>query len=920
MHVPLTTYRIQFHKDFGFTQANVLVDYLHQLGIQAIYASPIFRAASGSTHGYNVADPNQLNPEIGTEAELNELFASLRRHQMGWLQDIVPNHMVYSTENPLLMDVLEKGYHSHYSRHFDIAWNHPSQSLKKRLLVPFLGVPYYEALYEGQLELIYDNGLFAVKYYDSVFPLKIESYPLLFNTEGIRFTDAQLEEIEAASRKLVEVFAGISVAEDRVAAMEGAKRALWKEYQEDAIFRKQVQKRLQAMNKDKEQLHEILTAQYYRLAFWKTANREINYRRFFNINELISIRVEDPAVLEHTHQLIFKLLKRAVVGGVRIDHIDGLNDPLTYLQELRKRATDDAYIVVEKILEPGEKLPAEWPIQGTSGYDFLAQLNGVLCDPARKDTFTQLYNRFTGLRTEFSDMLFDKKKLILDRLLAGDLERLLFQFRKLSQFVPEGADLLPADLRLTLTTALCFFPVYRTYINSETVTEHDRHYIEEALQKTAERLPEQKLTIKFLWRVLLLKFPRAIPTPRKRSWLRAIMKFQQVTGPLMAKGLEDTTFYVYNRLLSVNEVGGNPEAFGLTIEEFHRFNQEQLKQWPHKMNASATHDTKRGEEVRARLNVLSEIPEEWEAYIHQWHDINKALKQEAGGQALPDKNEEYFIYQTLLATWPFEDTITEDYPQRIEEYLLKAMREAKVHTDWIARNEDFEKALIAFTLRLLNSGHGFQKVFLPFKNKIAHWGIINSLSQVLLKIASPGVPDFYQGCELWDLSLVDPDNRRPVDYELRMKYLEEIKSVTGDNLATFIAGVLENKTDGRIKLFTIYQALQCRRQLAQVFQAGDYLPLQTTGKRQDNALVFGRIHDGKAVIMVVPRFPSQLVEQGQWPLGEEVWGRTALTLPESLAGYNWRNVFTGESVKASATLSLARVFKLFPVALLVSEA
>ncbi len=919
MQIPLTTYRIQFHKDFGFTQANAIVDYLHQLGIQVVYASPIFKAASGSTHGYNVADPNQLNPEIGTETELNELFASLRRNHMGWLQDIVPNHMVFSTENALLMDVLEKGYHSAYSRHFDIAWNHPSQSLRKRLLVPFLGVPYYEALQEGQLELVYENGALGVKYYDSVFPLKIESYPLLFNTEGFRFKDENdLHEVEDTNRRLVETFAGMVSAENRLAAMEGAKEALWQEYRENPVFRKHVQRRLRVLNKDKEQLHEILAAQYYRLAFWKTANREINYRRFFNINELISMRVEDPAVLEDSHQLIFTLLKRAVVGGVRIDHIDGLNDPLTYLQELRKKATDDAYIVVEKILEPGEALPADWPIQGTSGYDFLAQLNGVFCDPAREEDFSELYTRFTGFTTSFHELLFEKKKMILDRLLAGDLERLLFQFRRLSQFVPEGADLLPADLRLTLTTALCYFPVYRTYTNSETVSAPDRQYIEEALEKTAQKLPEQKLTIQFLRRMLLLEFPRTIPTPRKRSWLRAVMKFQQVTGPLMAKGLEDTTFYIFNRLLSTNEVGGNPEAFGLTVEGFHQFNREQQQQWPHKMNASATHDTKRGEDVRARLNVLSEIPEEWKACVNEWHKINQELKQEMDGQWWPDKNEEYFIYQTLLGTWPFEDNIAEDYPQRIEEYLLKAMREAKVHTDWIAQNEDFEKALINFALRLLNSGHGFQKVFLPFKNKIAHWGLINSLSQVLLKTASPGVPDFYQGCELWDLSLVDPDNRCPVDYELRMQYLQEVESKHESTLASYIDDLLSNAADGRAKLFTVYNALQVRKQLADVFQQGEYLSLTANGKRQENVIAFARTFGEQSVIAVVPRFPSQLVQERQWPLGEKVWGDTKISLPASLTENSWRNAFTGESIMAESNLSLATIFGQFPVALLVS--
>ncbi len=919
MQIPLATYRIQFHKDFGFNQATQIVDYLYRLGVQVIYASPIFKAASGSTHGYDVADPNQINPEVGTEEELNELFSSLRRHDMGWLQDIVPNHMVFSPENALLMDVLEKGYHSPYGRHFDIAWNHPSQSLRRRLLVPFLGVPYYEALHEGQLELTYQDGRFAVKYYDNYFPLKIESYPLLFNVEGMPWDEAQLQELQTATHRMVETFATMVMAQDRAAAMDAAKEVLWQEYSSSPLFRELVGKRLEIMNRDKEQFHEIMTAQYYRLAFWKTANREINYRRFFNINELISIRVEDAKVLEQTHGLIFRMLKRAVVGGVRIDHIDGLNDPLTYLKQLRKRAGKEAYIVVEKILEPGEQLPRSWPVEGTSGYDFLAHINGVFCDPAHKDAFDDIYVRFTGVRTEFKDMLFEKKKLILERLLAGDLERLIFQFRKLSQFVPEGSDLLASDLRQTLTVALCFFPVYRTYINSEKVRRQDRHYIEEALQKTDERLPGQKLAVQFLRKVLLLELPRAVSTPLKRSWIRTVMKFQQVTGPLMAKGLEDTTFYIFSRLLSVNEVGGNPEAFGLSAEGFHQFNQEQLRQWPHKMNATATHDTKRGEHVRARLNVLSEMPEEWEAKVNQWHELNKGLKQETNGTLLPDKNEEYFIYQTLLGSWPFEDRLPEDYPDRIDEYLTKAMREAKVHTDWINQSAAFEETLLGFARRLLDPAHGFSREFLPFKNRIAHYGIINSLSQVVLKIASPGVPDIYQGCELWDFSLVDPDNRRPVDYGLRNQYLTEIEAVSENKLPDYLPELLEHKTDGRIKLFTVYKTLQCRRQFAEAFRQGSYTPLAVSGKHPEKVIAFLRTHNNQRILVVAPRFPARLLPKGGWPFGEAVWGDTALNLSGETDGLTWTNIFTGERVKASEKVNLAQLFKQFPVVVLTSE-
>lgn len=919
MRIPLSTYRIQFHKDFGFAAAQKIIDYLHTLGISTIYASPIFKASAGSMHGYDVADPNQVNPEVGSAGELDSLFNKLAANNMTWLQDIVPNHMVFSSENKLLMDVMEKGYVSPYSKHFDIEWSHPNERLKKRVLVPFLGSPYHEILQKGELQLQYADAVLSVKYYQLELPLRIESYPALFQFSGDASTGEE-QKFEEQITNIVSEFAEIASRKgaERVEQIEKAKQALWEVYSRDEEFKRLVNKQLEAINRDSNKLHQLLAKQYFRLAYWRIANRELNYRRFFNINELISIRVEDKSVFEHTHSFIFDLLRRNVCAGVRIDHIDGLNDPLTYLHLLHERA-EEAYIVVEKILEPGEKLPANWPVHGTSGYDFMNTLNNTFCATTNKEAFQQLYTRFTGKNFVFHQLLYEKKRFILDRLFVGDLERLFVLFRRLSVLLPEGVDILQVDLREGLRVLLSCFPVYRTYINSPTVSEQDWHYIEEALELAKSKLPEQETVFSFLRKILLLEFPDYVTNVQKANWLRAVMKFQQVTGPLMAKGLEDTTFYIFNRFVSLNEVGGNPEAFGLTTEELHQTNREQSELWPYKINASATHDTKRGEDVRARLNVLSEIPGEWETQVQHWHEINKSSRQTIEGEVFPDKNEEYFLYQTLVGAWPFEETMPADFVERIEAYMLKAMKEAKVHTSWTIPDEAFEQALLSFTRKLLDPKHAFLETFKPFAKKIAYFGVFNSLAQTVLKVASPGVPDFYQGCELWDLSLVDPDNRRPVNYELRQQYLNEIKSIKDQELGSYARKLLASKEDGRVKLFTVFRALQLRNQYSEVFTHGEYIPLQVKGKRAGNVIAFARKRGEEVVVAVIPKYFTGLVKEGQLPLGEAVWADTSVELPAEISNLNWKNAFTNSGLERETSLSVSTVLGDFPVGLLVGQ-
>ncbi len=917
MQTPIATYRIQFHKEFNFQSVSQIIDYLQKLGISTIYASPVFKAASGSTHGYDVADPNQVNPEVGTPEEFTNLLTTLQSKKLSWLQDIVPNHMVFSSENQLLMDVLEKGYASPYSSHFDIEWNHPNEALRKKLMVPFLGSPYHEILKKGELQFKYTDGLFCIAYYDLHLPLRIESYPLLIGKNRVA-QGGQENDLSKLSNELVEAFAAIASVkgEERVAQMEKAKQVLWQAYTGNKAFKSHVDKILKAFNSNIEKKHQLLAFQYFRLAYWRVANREINYRRFFNINQLISIRVEDPAVFAQTHQFIFKLLENPAVSGVRIDHIDGLNDPLSYLHHLREKAPE-AYIVVEKILEQGEKLPEKWPVQGTSGYDFLTYLNNLFCYHPNREQFHQVYSDFIGKKFIYEELLYEKKKFVLERLFVGDLEKLFLQFKRLSFYIPEGVDILQSDLRQTLGVLLACFPVYRTYINSPAVSEQDKIYIEEAFHKAESLLPDQKNTLLFLRKILLLEFPKNLNKLKMSSWLKTVMQFQQISGPLMAKGLEDTTFYIFNRLISLNEVGGDPEVFGISTEEFHQFNQDQLQHWPLKINASATHDTKRGEDVRARINVLSEIPQEWEKQIKKWQQLNKPLQGKSKKEEWSISNEEYFLYQSLVGGWPVEEPLPENFADRLSEYLLKAMKEAKVNTSWSTPNQEHEEQAVAFAKKILDPSHGFIAAFRPFQKKVAHYGIFNSLAQSVVKLTSPGVPDVYQGCELWDLSFVDPDNRRPVDYQIRQSYLEQILAKVKTDRQGLLADLLQSKEDGRIKLFTVYTCLHLRNQYVALFNEGMYIPLEVSGKYKEHIIAFARQKEGQSVIIAVPRFLTKVISEEQLPLGEPVWADTTLELPKSLDAGNWRDAFSEKSIKSTGKLLAKDLFKDFPVSVLV---
>lgn len=930
MRIPRGTYRIQFQAEFKFEAAKNIIEYLAELGISDLYASPIFKARAGSTHGYDVVDPTQLNPELGTSEDFEALVSEIQRHNMGWVQDIVPNHMAYDSENTWLMDVLENGLDSDASDYFDIDWEHPYNDFKGRVLTPMLGNFYGESLENGEIQLQYDESGLSVNYYALRLPVQIESYAR-FLTHNL----GQLARSLGGRRhpdfvKLLGIFyliknaPGESKGKERYDEIAFVKGLLWELYTQNPEVKKFVDSNVEFFNGEKgnpesfNPLDMLLNDQFYRLSFWKVGAEEINYRRFFTVNELISVRVQEPKVFHKTHVLINQLVEEGKVTGLRIDHIDGLYDPTEYLKRLREKV-GDAYITVEKILELEEELPQNWQIQGTSGYDFLNYINGIFCQRESERYFTDLYKNFTGIETPYEQLCIEKKQLIVEKNLAGDVDNLAQILKKIAGQSRQGIDFTMNGLKRTLSEVLTLFPVYRTYINAEGLSNDDRSYIKEVIEEARERIPLLLNELNFIEKMLLLEWEESLTEEQKAQRLHFAMRLQQLTGPLMAKGIEDTLFYVYNRLLSLNEVGGNPGKFGITLAEFHDVNQKQSITWSHKMNATSTHDTKRGEDVRARLNVVSEIPDEWEKQVKIWSQINRAKKVSVRGTAVPAANDEYFFYQTLVGAYPFDESENESFVGRIKDYMLKSVREAKLHTAWLRPDTAYEEGFLAFVESVLepSKSNEFMKEFLPFQKWVAAYGIFNSLSQTLLKSTAPGVPDFYQGTELWDLSMVDPDNRRPVDYSLRISVLRDIKEKVQADILKLIDELISTKEDGRIKLFLTYKVLQARTENSEVFQKGEYLPVEVVGKFKDHIVAFARSYEGKVAIALAPRFLTKVVKPGELPLGEQ-WQDTQIFLPQTMPS-TWQNAITSQSLTSDRTLAVGEALQHFPVALLISQ-
>ncbi|MDX2272755.1 MAG: malto-oligosyltrehalose synthase [Cyanobacteriota bacterium] len=935
MYIPNSTYRLQFNSQFTFTSAKDILPYLAELGVSTLYASPIFQARRGSTHGYDVVDPNQINPELGGKEKLDELLQDLQKYNMGWIQDIVPNHMAYDGQNFMLMDILESGQDSDYIDFFDVNWHHLSFGSEDRILAPFLGNFYDACLENAEIQLGFDAAGLHINYYDLRFPLNINSYhdffthqlPRLKRKLGRNHPDyvkllGALYSLKFIPSKKVDLI-------ERADQISFCKQLLWDLYGENSHVQTFIDENLTLFNGQPgdpssfDLLDHLLSQQNFRLAFWKVGAEEINYRRFFTVNELISLRMEDKEVFRKTHNLIFKMIDQGKFQGLRIDHIDGLYDPIDYLNRLRERV-NQSYIIVEKILESHETIPSHWPLQGSTGYDFLVKLNGIFCQTNYWEKFDLIYTTFSGLKVTADQVIEDKKRLIIERNLSGDMDNLAYLHKQISSRHRYANDFTLYSLRKALVEVLIYFPVYRIYVNNGSLDEIGQSYIRQAVEQARESQPILLNELNFIERFLLLQYDDLLAQDEKNQWIHFVMRLQQFAGPLMAKGVEDTAFYVYNRLLSLNEVGGDPRQFGISLDDFHQFNQTRSNDWPLAMNSTSTHDTKRGEDARARLNVLSEIPEEWEAHLKVWREINADHKTRVKGSKrseLPDRNDEYMLYQTLLASFPFIKAEYPTFSERLKAYVIKAVREAKVHTAWLRPDATYETAITHFVEKLLDDSkpNPFLDSFFPFLKKIQHYGIFNSLAQTLIKVMAPGIPDIYQGSEFWDLSMVDPDNRRPVDFDHRLQVLTTINDhLQQSAYADLLADLLTHRIDGRIKLYTLYQALQIRQQYPTLFSSGSYWPLRITGVLADHVIAFARIEGNLAVMCVACRWLTPVIEEGQDPLGRAVWQNTEILLPFG-KWQHWHNVLTHQPLSGKDTLALADILESFPVALLISR-
>ena len=930
MRIPVATYRLQFTPDFDFDAAIAVASYLAELGISDLYASPILTPRRGSQHGYDVVDCHAINPELGGMERFEALSQILKQHGLGWVQDIVPNHMSFDSQNQVLVDVLENGPDSPYHDFFDINWNHLYEGIRGRVLAPFLGKFYGDCLESGELQLRYSEQGFAVHYYEFRFPIRIESYYRVISYDLARLRNP----LGRSHPHFIKLLGGLYLlkyipsgeeGQERYNQISFIKQLLWELWNSAPEVRAFIEENIRIFNGEVgnpesfDLLDSLLDEQFFRLSYWKVGNEELNYRRFFTINDLISLRIEEEKVFEFTHELILQLVAEGKISGLRIDHIDGLYDPAQYLQRLREQAPY-VYLVVEKILEHGEELPVSWPCQGTSGYDFLGAVNSLLCQPASEAAFTALYHSFIGNATSCETLIDRNKRMIVDKHLAGDIDNLAHLLKRISERYRYASDFTLYGLQMALVEIMVQFPVYRSYIGRAGVSRADQGYIGQIIDQARPHIPDFRNELEFIKRFLCLEFDEHMAAEDKDQWLHFVMRLQQFTGPLMAKGVEDTVFYVYNRLLSLNEVGAGPLQFGIDLDQFHAFNQHRVSCWPHAMNASATHDTKRGEDVRARLNVLSEMPTEWECCIQEWHDINRERKVSAGEWEAPGKDDEYLLYQTLLGAYPFDLAEYPIFIERVKAYLIKAVREAKVHTNWLEPDRRYEDALLAFAEQVMQPGQDnpFLQAFLPFQRRIQHYGILNSLTQTLLKMTTPGLPDFYQGTELWDLSLVDPDNRRPVDFERRCVLLKDLQARASAGILQLITELLAAPEDGRIKLFLIHHALQARGAERDLFQHGAYQKLTVIGSLKGHVVAFARELGERRALVIAPRFPSGLVKDGEYPLGEAIWHETRV-LPPTGSRLRWRNVLTGQTVQGEEAVWLREVFQHFPVALLINE-
>jgi (1->4)-alpha-D-glucan 1-alpha-D-glucosylmutase len=977
-HIPSATYRLQLNHDFTFAQAKAIVPYLSALGISHCYLSPCLKARPGSMHGYDIVDHNSLNPEIGSPEDFDRFVTALHEHGMGLILDIVPNHMgVMGSDNAWWLDVLENGKASAYAGFFDIDWHPLKEELQGKVLVPVLHDHYGAVLESGELKLVFDGarGEFDIWYREHRFPIDPKEYPRVLQQCETRETEPHGEQnpdvLEFQS--LITAFGHLpgrqEASGDRIAERNRDKE-IHKRRLADLCARSPeiascILRAVDAINGNAgdpesfEELHELIKAQTFRLANWRVASDDINYRRFFDANDLAGLRMENENVFQATHRLVLSLVAEGKVDGLRVDHPDGLYEPARYFERLDRciaAATSKSengstanesnyasqhhgsrYVVIEKILTGSEQLPAKWAVCGTTGYDFANLVNGLFVEAASAKRLQRIYQKFINAEVDFAETAYRSRKLIMRVALASELNVLANQLTHIALSKRRTCDFTLNNLREALTEVVASFPVYRTYVTPSGISEDDARYIRVAVASAKWRSPAADASIfDFIREVLLTRIAEGHDSGYRDAVTSFAMKFQQFTSPVMAKGVEDTAFYRSHRLVSLNDVGSDPQRFGISTAEFHLANQERLRSWPHSLLATSTHDSKHSEDVRARINVLSEIPGLWTLRLRDWKRFNRRHKRLVNGQPAPSSNDEYLLYQTLVGAWPSEPLSKENdwkvFRERMENYMLKAVREAKQNTSWINRNTEYETAISSFVTTLLTPGkkNRFLDVFVPLQRRVARVGIWNSLAQTLLKLTCPGVPDIYQGNELWDFSLVDPDNRRPVGFVRRQQSFTNLRKLGSEPDGVSRARLLETPEDGRLKLYLIWKTLCLRKQRPDLFRAGEYVPLGVAGAKANHVIAFIRKFEATSVLVIVPRLLAGLRndngnEIDLPPIGTQAWGDTHVLLPSFDCSEHYRNVFTGEVLDvqkldqqnndAFVAINVSQLLAEFPVAL-----
>ncbi|MEC5396656.1 malto-oligosyltrehalose synthase [Uliginosibacterium sp. H1] len=968
--IPRATYRLQFHKDFRFQDATAIVPYLARLGVSHVYASPYLQSRPGSTHGYDIVNHDTINPEIGSEEDFDAFCDVLREHGMQQVLDFVPNHMgVMGADNAWWQDVLEHGEASESAQTFDIDWSPPDPDMQGRLLVPVLGDHYGVVLESGELRPVFDleRGEFRIEYHGNQFPVDPREYPRVLEA----LQSQQVFEGEHASN--LEAFRAL-LADFAALPPRDATQVVKRREAADAC-----KQRLSALCKASDWVHQLvrqcaqslagrvgdphsfdaldslIRVQAWRLAHWRAAADDINYRRFFDINNLAALRMESESVFEATHATVLRWLEEGRVAGLRLDHPDGLFDPQGYYRRLQERYTERRhaaqpdeprralYVLVEKILADYERLPAQWDVHGSTGYDFTNLVNGLFVDTDNESRFDRIYAAFSGEKLDYDEVLYRSKLLIMMNALASELNMLTHRLHRIAKADRRTCDFTHNRLRRTLMQVTACFPVYRTYIGEAGVRSEDRRYLAWAIAAARRRSPsEDDSVLDFVHDILLGAGGDPHPAGRE-AILRFIGAFQQFTSPVTAKGMEDTAFYRYNRLVSLNEVGGDPRNFGISVNAFHAANQHRARFAPYTMLATSTHDTKRGEDVRARIDVLSETPGHWRLALRRWSHSNDRLRARTDGELAPSRNDEYLLYQTLLGSWPsgeggrntLDQAALDAYRERIHAYMLKATREAKARTSWARPDEEYERALAHFIDGLLGSPerNAFLADFLPLQQRVAEFGYYNSLAMTLLKLTVPGVPDIYQGCEHWNFSLVDPDNRRPVDHDALQTQLGALQG-SHAGAGTLAAGLMDSVEDGRVKLHMVAEVLGLRRRLPQLFERGRYLSVGVQGPAAAHLVAFARYlpdrngerNGEQLVVVLVPRLLHTLAGGDITALRDAgLWAGSFAVMPETLDTQRFRELFSQRELSFDARLRLpldsvfAAPHSVFPFAVLVAD-